>query len=579
MINKKKQLKTPINRSKRLHSAEKYAESVLNGKIVVCKWVKLACQRYFDDLRDADKLGIYFDVKSANRALKFFSALKHSKGEWAGTEFHLEPWQEFIVWNLFGWKRVDNGYRRFRTCYLEVSRKNGKSTLVSGIGLYLFIADNEPGAEVFSVATKKDQACITHSEATRMVSYSPILKSKIRTFRNNLHCEATHSKFEPLGSDADTTDGLNISGAIVDELHAHKTRDLLDRVTTATGSRRQPLIIAITTAGFDKNSVCWEQHSYTERILEGTVKDESFFGIIFTIDKDDSWDDESVWIKANPNLNVSVKLDDLRRKMKKAKEIPAEVNTFLRMHLDVWTESVTRWLSVEAWDGCNLYPIADEKLSGRSCYGGLDLSTNIDITALVHVFPPENGYDEVFDILARFFIPADQIANRVRRDRVPYDVWVRQGFVTATPGNVIDYSYVLSQIDKDAKQFDLKEIAFDRWGASKIIQDLQDMGFEKPEGKNTYSRHLIDFGQGFASMSAPTKELEKLILSRKINHGGNPVLKWMAANVVVKLDPAGNVKVDKGQSVERVDGIVALIMGISRAILHVEEDAPLISYI
>ena len=568
---KPKTVKKPV---KRVNNAVKYAENVLNGKIVACEWVKKACQRYFDDLDNAEAKGFYFDEKAAKRALKFFSCLKHSKGEWAGTTFTLEPWQEFIIWNLFGWHRAD-GFRRFRTAYLEVSRKNGKTTLVAGCGLYMAFADNEPGAEVYSAATKKEQAQISHGEATRMVSYSSILKSKVRTFRNNLHCETTHSKFEPLGADADTTDGLNISGAIVDELHAHKTRDLLDRITTATGSRRQPLIICITTAGFDKNSVCWEQHSYTERILEGTVQDESFFGIIYTIDKDDRWDDESVWIKANPNLNVSVKLDDLRLKAKKAKEIPAEVNTFLRMHLDVWTESVTRWISVEAWDGCNVYPIREDQLRFRTSYAGLDLSTNIDITALVHVFPPldDNGY---YDVLARFWIPEENMVNRVRRDRVPYDVWVRQGFIKATPGNVIDYSYILDQIDRDGQAFDFREIVFDRWGASKIIQDLQDKGFEKKEKDFVTQRHLIDFGQGFASMSAPTKELEKLILSRRINHGGNPVLKWMASNVVIKTDPAGNIKVDKGQSVERVDGIVSLIMGISRAVIHEPQGVPAI---
>uniref|UniRef100_A0A6M3J762 Putative terminase n=1 Tax=viral metagenome TaxID=1070528 RepID=A0A6M3J762_9ZZZZ len=608
-----KTIKTPSKRDKTISNADIYAKSVINGDIVTNKWVKLACKRYLSDLENADKLGIYFDDKAATRAVKFFSCLKHSKGEWAGTEFKLELWQEFIIWNLFGWKRVDNGFRRFRTAYLEVSRKNGKTTLVAGLGLYLFIADNEPGAEIYSAATKKEQAQISHSEAMRMVNYSPMLKSKIGVYRNNLHCTKTNSKFEPLGADADTTDGLNISGAIVDELHAHKTRDLFDRIVTATGSRRQPLIVSITTAGFDKHSVCWEQHAYTERILEGTVQDESFFGIIYSIDKDDSWEDETVWIKANPNLNISVKADDLRRKAKRAKEIPSEVNTFMRMHMDIWTESVTRWISVDRWDACNQYPIYETNYTGRTCYGGLDLSTNIDISALVLVFPPENYYPDkyeplliekgdkrfkdpvkrednyvnslmevsryegCFDVLCRFFIPGDNIADRVRRDRVNYDVWVRQGLIIATPGNVIDYSFILNQIDKDAQQFDLKEIAFDRWGATKIIQDIQDMGFEKPTGSFVTERHLIDFGQGFASMSAPTKELEKLILGKRLNHGGNPILKWMASNVVVKIDPAGNVKIDKGQSVERVDGIVALVMAISRAVLHKESEMPLIT--
>ena len=566
---RKKIEKTTAKPAKRFSNAEKYAQKVINGDIIANKWVKKACERYFYDLDHQEQLGIYLDKKAGSRALRFFKCLKHSKGEWAGTEFKLEPWQEFIVWNLFGWKRTVDDYRRFRTAYLEVARKNGKTTLVAGIGLYLFVADGEPGAEIYSAATKKDQASISHSEATRMVSYSPLLKSKIGTFRNNLNCESTHSKFEPLGADADTADGLNIHGAIVDELHAHKTRDLLDRLVTATAARRQPLIIAITTAGYDRESVCWEQHAYAEKILERTATDESFFSMIYCLDEGDDWQDETKWIKANPNLGISVKADDLRRKAKRAKEIPAEVNTFLRMHMDIWTESITRWISVEKWDLCG-EPVIESQLTGRSCGSGLDLSSTGDITALVHVFPPVYD-DEKYKIIARFFIPEENMIQRVRRDRVPYDVWVRQGYVQATPGNVVDYAFILHQLDLDAQKFDLRDLCFDRWGATKIVQDLQEMGFEKPSERYESERHLIDFGQGFASMSSPTKELEKMIIGQQISHGGNPVLRWMASNCVIRSDPAGNIKIDKSKSTERVDGIVALVMAISRATILKEQ--------
>jgi phage terminase large subunit-like protein len=542
--------------------AENYANNVLSGEIIACKWVKLACKRFLDDLENGEERGIYFDEVEADRVLNFFGLLKCTKGEWFNKPIELGDWQVFVLVNVFGWKKED-GTRRFRTVYEEIARKNGKTEKLGGIGLYLFAADREPGAEVYTVATKLDQAKIMHKAATMMVRLSSQLRERISIFKNNLNIEADGSKFEPLGSDSKTQDGLNISGGLVDELHAHKTRDMWDVIDTATGARRQPMIYAITTAGFDRQSVCWEQHEYTEKVLEGLIDDDSHFGIIFTLDEDDDWMDESVWIKANPNLHVSVKIEDMRAKARKAKEMPTQQNSFLRLHMNVWTESVTRWISADKWEACK-GDFKEESLIGRPCYGGLDLSTTTDLSSLVLVFPPtiEGGS---YDILCRFWIPKENMSERVRRDRVPYDVWASQDFICPTPGNVIDYSYILKQIDDDAKQFDLREIAFDRWGATKVIQDLQDMGFEDKSVKHA-PRHLIDFGQGFASMSAPTKEFEKMVLSKELRHNGNPVLAWNISNTVIKQDPSDNYKPDKSQSTERIDGTVASIMALSRAL-------------
>ena len=531
-----------------------YVDGVLDGKIAAGKWEQLACQRYVADLESGRERGLRLDRDRADLALKFFSLVKHSKGEWAGQTFRLEPWQQFIVWNLFGWQRED-GTRRFRWGYNEVARKNGKSTLAAGVGLYLLTADGEPGAEVYSAATKRDQARITHSEATRMVKASPALRKRVRVFRDNLHVESTESKFEPLGRDTDSMDGLNVHGAIIDELHAHKTRDLVDILETAQSARRNPLQFEITTAGYDRESICWEHHEYTEKVLSGVVEDDRWFGIIYTIDADDDWQDEATWRKANPNLGISKKVEYMRQQAQRAREIPSQLNAFLRLDLDVWTQSETKWVNLEHWKLCG-EAVDANGLRGRRCYGGLDLSSTTDVSAFILVFPPDEVGD-AYKVLCRFWIPEESMHERSHRDRVPYDAWVRQGYMVATPGNVIDYDYILAQIDEDAQIYDLQEIAFDRWGATKIVQSIEELGLI-----------CVQFGQGFASMSAPMKELEKLILSHKLAHGNNPVLAWMADNLVAAVDPAGNIKPDKQRSIEKIDGMVALIMALDRALRH-----------
>jgi phage terminase large subunit-like protein len=541
------------------HQVADYAEKVVAGRVPAGEFLILACERHLRDLKIGRARGIYFDEDAADHAIEFFSFLRLWEGEWKGCAFNLELWQKFIVGSLFGWKRTD-GTRRFRVGYIEIPRKNGKSPMLAGIGLYLFMADDEPGAQVYSAATKRDQAKIVWKHAAKMAVTSPVLKNRIKIYwgKCNMHIAETESKFEPLGADADTMDGLNIHAALVDELHAHKSRAVWDVLETATSSRRQPMQLAITTAGVDQTSICYENHQYSEMVLKGTVQDDTFFAFIATIDKDDveNWDDPRVWAKANPNLGISVKLDDLKRKAVKAKEMPSFLNAFLRLHLNVWTQQVDRWIPLHLWDE-NAGIVAEEELKGRTCYGGLDLSSVSDITAWVMVFPRDDDQEEL-DILCRFWCPEARLHDPHNKYRDQYKTWVKQGFLMTTPGDAIDYSFVKAQIFKDAEIFNLVDLNIDRlFQSHQVNMDLTTEGIT-----------VAGMGQGFLSMAAPMNEFERRLLTRKLHHGGHPVLRWMADNVAVRKDPAGNLKPDKAASQGKIDGIVALVMAIDRAMRH-----------
>ena len=533
---------------------ERYVEDVLAGRRVAGRWERAAVARHVRDMESGRDRGLWFDDGAGQHVLDFFGFLKHSKGEWAGRPFVLEGWQAFLLWSLFGWMQKD-GLRRFRTAYIEIARKNGKSTLAAGIGLYLLDADGEPGAEVYTAATKRDQARIVHGEAIRMRDASRSLSARIQKFKDNLSVPSTASKYEPLGRDADSLDGLNVHGAIVDELHAHKNREMWDVLDTATGSRRQPLILGITTAGYDRKSVCWELHEYTEKVLSRVIEDDRHFGVVYGLDEGDAWEDEENWRKANPNLGVSKKWDDMRRKAARAKEAPAALNAFLRLELNVWTQVEKRWLDPEDWAGCK-GDVDEGALAGRLCFAGLDLASTIDLAAVALVFPPEDG-SGVYRVIWRFWCPADRIQERAHKDRVPYDAWQRGGWIRMTEGNVIDYDWILHDIEEMTQKFVIRRVAFDPWNASWMAQKLTNLGLETVEAR-----------QGFVSMTAPMKELEKLVISRKLAHGGNPVAAWMASNVVASQDAAGNLKPDRARSIEKIDGIVALVMALALAMRH-----------
>lgn len=554
------------------HPAIQYANKVTSGEIVACNMVKLACKRFLNDIEHGHERGLKFDEKAADHAIKFFDFLHHIKGEWArppAKQIKLELWQKFITANIFGWKKKAGSewVRRFNTAYIEVARKNSKTTMAAGWAGYLFFADGEPGAEVYSVGTKKEQAQISFDTFKGMVRKSPELSSRIEVLRNNLSIEATNSKFEPVSSDDKTLDGLNIHGAICDEVHEWKNRNLWDVIETATGSRQQPLQIAITTSGTDRESICYEQHEYVEKILKGLIEDDSYFGIIYTIDtkektfnedqEGDNWQDESVWIKANPNLGVSVKLDDLRRKAKKAAEIPAAQNNFLRKHMDVWTQQVDRWIDLSLWDDNNIRPIKEENLLKQSCFGGVDLSSVSDLTVWTMLFPSENN---ILDILIRVWCPESRLFDTRNRYRDSYQAWKKQGFLFTTAGDAIDYDFIRAQIVADSQKFEIDSISVDR-----LFQGYEfSMKLNDELGGSEKAPKVIACGMGYMSMAGPCLEMEKRLLNRQLNHGGNPILRFMADNVCVSIDPAGNKKPNKAESQGKIDGIIGILLGLDR---------------
>ncbi len=526
----------------------------------VCKYVQLARKRHLRDLKTAKKRGYFYDEEAADQAVQFFNLLRHSKGEWAGQHFELAPWQEHdVIRPLFGWKRIEDGMRRFRVAYEEMARKNGKTTKAAGIGNKLFLNDYEPGAEVYTAATKRDQARIAHEESKAQIKGllrdDPRLARSIVISRNNIAIPGGRCKYEPLGADADTMDGLNVHGAIVDELHRHKTAEVWNVLETATAARRQPLLYGITTAGFDRTSICWQLHDYAVKVLDGTIEDDTFFAYICTLDEGDDWTDPSTWIKANPNLHRTVKMDDLMRKFKKARESNTFENEFKRLHLNIWTEQHTRWLKMDRWDACEGDVDADE-LEGMKCYGGLDLAPKRDLSAFVLVFQ----CDDKFKVVPYFWMPADDVRQREKRDRVPYTTWIRDGLITATEGNITDYNAIRSQIcDNIGKRFEIVQIAFDPYGATEMVTNLADDGFE-----------VVEFRQTIQRFNEPTQKLEALITAGAIEHGGHPVLRAHAESATVKTDVNENIRPVKDRSTGRIDGIVALIMALSRVMLHTE---------
>jgi len=383
------------------------------------------------------------------------------------------------------------------------------------------------------------------------------LKPLVQCFKDNLSVPARHSKYEPLGADSDTLDGLNLSGIIADEVHAWRGRQLWDVLNTSTGARRSPLTFAITTAGTGRESLAWTLHDFSAKVLDGIVADDSFFPFIATLDEGDDWQDEAVWIKSNPNLGISVKIDTLREEAARAQKMPSAVNAFRRLRMNQWTESHELWLDMELWDACS-GRVSPDDLEGRECIAGLDLASTQDITALVLLFPDDDGG---IDLLPFFWVPEESIAERTKKDRVLYDTWSRQEFIFSTEGNVCDYDRVREFIRDLADRYQIREICYDRWNASQLVTQLQSDG-----------ALMVPVGLGYKSMNPPCREFEKLVLSAKIRHGGHPVLRWMLSNVHLSTDPAGNVKPNRQKSTEKIDGIVALLLALSRLIVAPEPE-------
>jgi phage terminase large subunit-like protein len=496
-----------------------------------------------------------FDKAKADHAVDFINCLKHTKGIWMGVPFNLLPWQDTIVRDIFGTVK-ENNYRQYNTAYVEIPKKNGKSELAAAVALLMTCGDNEWGAEVYGCASDRQQASIVFDVAVEMVDQCPALKKRIKPVmsQKRLVYKPTNSFYQVLSSEAFTKHGLNVHGVIFDELHSQPNRELFDVMTKGSGdARKQPLFFLITTAGTDRNSICYEQHQKAVDIIEGRKIDNTFYPVIYGIKDDDDWGLEGNWYKANPSLDHTIDIEKVINAYNSAKENPAEENIFRQLRLNQWVKQSTRWMPMHIWDECD-FDIDIDSLKGRECYGGLDLSSTTDITAFVLVFPPRTD-DEKYIVIPYFWIPDDNLKLRVRRDHVPYDVWDKQGYIKITEGNVVHYGFIETFIEELGTKYNIKEIAFDRWGAVQMVQNLEGMGFT-----------VVPFGQGYKDMSPPTKELMKLTLEKKIAHGGNPVLRWMIDNIYVKIDPAGNIKPDKEKSTEKIDGAVALIMALDRSI-------------
>lgn len=543
-----------------------YARDVVEGRIVAGKPVRLACQRHLNDLEHAAERGYTWCPELVARVVQFFSALRLADGEHAGQPFRLRAWQTFVVGSIVGW--LDEvGARRFQSAYIEIGKGNGKTPLAAGLAWYGLIADGEPGAEIYFAAVSRDQAGIAFRDAVRFREASPALMAATVQHAANVSFPALGGYMRPVSSEGRGLDGKRVHMAMVDELHEHSSGIVVDKMSAGTKGRRQPLIFEITNSGYDRNSVCWAHHQYSLQVLEGVVQNDAWFAYVCALDEGDDWmKDESVWLKANPNLGVSIPVEYLRKQVAEARDMPYRQNIVARLNFCVWTEQATRWLAMDRWDRCA--ELVDlEQMRGRRCFGGLDLSTVNDLSALAWVFPPESE-GERWKVALRFWVPAENLRRRVQRDRVPYDVWARDGLIEVTEGNVVDYQVIRARVLEDAERFQVAELAFDRWNSSMLVRELQDEGLP-----------MVAFGQGYASMSAPCRMLEKLVEGGDLAHGGHPVLRWMAANCAVAQDPAGNVKPDKAKSTERIDGIVATLMGLGRAIAGEPEPEPFIEAI
>ena len=502
----------------------------------------------------------HYDEEKADRAVRFIEMLPHTKGRWAGKPFWLLPWQEQIIRDIFGVVKED-GTRQFRTAYVEIPKKNGKSELAAAIALYMLYADGEASPEVYGAAADRQQASIVFDVAKRMVEMTPALlkRSKVMGATKRIVNFTNAGFYQVLSAEVGTKHGLNVSALCLDELHAQPNRNLFDVLTKGSGDARlQPLYFLITTAGTDRNSICFEVHNKAKDILKGTRIDPSFYPVLYGLDDADDWGDEENWFKANPSLGYTIQLDRVRDAYREALTNPAEENVFRPLRLDQWVSSSVAWIPEHIYDQGDI-PIDIDRLRGRECYCGLDLSSTSDITAFVMVFPPLYEGDK-YTVVPHFWLPRETLQLRVRRDHVPYDVWEKQGLFHVTEGNVIDYNFVRKTINDLHKDFNIREIGVDRWNATQLITDLEGDGFT-----------MVPIGMGFKDMSPGMKELYKLLLEGKVIHGGNPVLRWMAGNVVAEIDAAENIKPSKKKSTEKIDGIVAWIMGLDRAIRHEQQ--------
>lgn len=549
-----------------LDAAVGYARGVLSGEVPACKWTKAACRRQLDDLERAETdphFPFVWRPEKAEHVCRFIELLPHIKGEWAGRKLELEPWQVFILTTVFGWYRK-NGRRRFRTAYVEVPRKNAKSTLSSGVALYMLTADGEAGAEVYSAATTRDQARIVFDDAKQMATLEPGFRQRfgVKVLAHSIFEVINNGRFVPLSAEGSTLDGLNIHFAVVDELHAHKTRAVYDVLETGTGARAQSLLWNITTAGDNRAGICYEQRSYVTGILnsvmrrhdglgypvKGTIaEDDTYFGIIYTIDDKDDWADEKCWAKANPNYNVSIYPDDIKRLAEKAERVMGARNNFLTKRLNVWVNAAAAWMDMRQWDKCNA-AIDLASFAGCPCWIGMDLAEKRDIAAIVAVVEREGRYY----VFPRFYLSDDIIEEGSNSQ---YEGWREAGYLLGNPGNVTDFDRIADDLRAWCEHFDVREIPFDpaltRYFATKLLEE---------------GLPLVEMRQAPMTFTSAITELENFVAEGKIVFDGNPVMTWMASNVVIRESRFNGLKhPGKERDENKIDGIVALLMALARA--------------
>lgn len=541
--------------------AADYTARVLDGSQLACKWVKLACQRQRDDLKRWKEDGPFvWDPEAASRVCRFIELLTHTKGELAGQRIKLEPWQVFILTTAFGWRRREDGGRRFRRVYIEVARGNGKSCLSSGVALYCLVADNEPGAEVYSFATTRDQAKIVFGDAKRMAETNLPLRKRfgLEVLANALYVPSTGSTFQAKSAEGSTLDGLNTHLAVVDELHAHKTRAVYDVVETSLGKRRSSLLWCITTAGFDTSGICYEVRTMSTRVLERQAIDETQFAVIYTADEDDDWTSPEALEKANPNWGVSVRPEMILSLLAKAKALPSAINNFKTKHLDIWCSASNAWMDMGAWGLCEDNTLRLEDFEGERCIIGLDLGSKNDMTAKVRVFPLESDGPTRYAVFCDFYLPERAVENAVNSQ---YSGWAEEGHLHVTPGAMTDLNVVEEDLREDLSRFNVEAVVYDPWQATQMATTLSEDDAPMVECRMTVQ-----------NMSDPMKSVEALVLDRRLLHDGNPILTWMMGNVVVKLDAKDNIFPRKERYEQKIDGVIALIMAMGNALADDNDD-------
>lgn len=521
-----------------MNSAQKYCQAILSQEIPSCKWITKAAQRFESDLKRTD---IIFNEDLYLHAVEFIESLEHTVGTYANNLFKLEPWQHFIVANLFGFTKPD-GLRRYTRAYVEVPRKNGKSTFSNALMLYGLLADGEEGAQIYSAATKLDQAMMVFSESARVCKQVDWIAEGVNVYNsvNNRRINYGNSFYRPLEWNPGKQDGLNTHFAVIDEYHAHPNDELYNVIRNSMGARLQPLLFVITTAGFNRESACYRHRQYCTKVLEGAITDDALFSVIYTLDDGDDWMNPLNWAKANPNYGVSVNPRQLEEGLQEAKELSHKEVEFKTKLLNVWTDTAQTWISDENWMKCenNAEPIGE-------CYGGLDLATTGDFCAFSLYWPSTGA------VRSWYWLPDEAAKRRNDQQGDAIRNWARDGYITVTEGNVTDYDYIKHKIIELSEMYEMHEIAYDRWNATQIVNDLMNAGLT-----------MYPFGQGFGSMSAPTKEFERLVKNRNLHHDGNPVTRWMLGNVMLKRDPADNIKIDKSKSGDKVDGPVSIVMAL-----------------